>query len=134
MMFRYLKNNKSRKRGIAIELAIFTIMLCFGLSIIILTTSMIQKNNHNKIYAEYTEKLELERIGAEFCSAVKNDNLMYFKWKIEEETSYKYEIVDTTLTLSRVLEDESLEKVFIVELTSVNDGANYEITKWEFVR
>ena len=44
----------------------------------------------------------------------------------------KYDMEQTPF--SRVLEDESLEKVFIVELTSVNDGANYEITKWEFVR
>lgn len=135
MKLKYLKNVNSRRRGIAIELAIFTLMLCFGLSIIILTTSMIQKNNYNRVYSEYTEKLELERIGAEFCSAIKNNDLAYFEFKFEEEVSYNYEISDesniTTLTITDV---ETSEEVFIVELTKVNDGANYEITRWEFVK
>ena len=76
MKLKYLNTKNSRRRGIAIELAIFVIMLCFGLSVIILTTSMIQKNNYNRVVSEYTEDIELNRIGGEFCSAIrKNEDI-----------------------------------------------------------
>lgn len=126
---KYLKTKNSRRRGIAMELAIFVIMLCFGLSIIILTTSMIQKNNYNRVVNEHTLKLELERIGSEFCVAVRNKELEYFEWKVGEETSYTIvvENIDSKTTLTIKDKDSSL---FIVELTK-NDDESYKITKWE---
>ena len=126
---KYLKTKNSRRRGIAMELAIFVIMLCFGLSIIILTTSMIQKNNYNRVVNEHTLKLELERIGSEFCVAVRNKELEYFEWKVGEETSYTIvvENIDSKPTLTIKDKDSSL---LIVELTK-NDDESYKITKWE---
>ena len=126
---KYLKTKNSRRRGIAMELAIFVIMLCFGLSIIILTTSMIQKSNYNRVVNEHTLKLELERIGSEFCVAVRNKELEYFEWKVGEETSYTIvvENIDSKPTLTIKDKDSSL---FIVELTK-NVDESYKITKWE---
>ncbi len=126
---KYLKTKNSRRRGIAMELAIFVIMLCFGLSIIILTTSMIQKNNYNRIVNEHTLKLELERIGSEFCVAVRNEDLEYFQWKIGEETDYTIvvENIDSKRTLTIMDKDSSL---LFVELTKIDDES-YEITNWE---
>ena len=147
MKLKYLNTKNSRRRGIAIELAIFVIMLCFGLSVIILTTSMIQKNNYNRVVSEYTEDIELNRIGGEFCSAIrKNEDIAYFMWKLEAETNYRevgveqtgeikyfYDIDVTSenkkLILSKETEDGS-EVLLEVELTPVA-GNSYKITKWE---
>jgi uncharacterized repeat protein (TIGR02543 family) len=143
-MFKYLKDKKSRRRGVAIELAIFVIMLCFGLSIIIVTTSMIQKNNHNRMVAETTEKLELNRIGAEFCSAIKEDKMPFFEWKLSQETEYlnsdKYVqpvIKDTGDASVKELKIQKKDNagnesdVILWVVMEYVDGA-YKITKWEY--
>ena len=135
---KYLKTKNSRRRGIAMELAIFVIMLCFGLSIIILTTSMIQKNNYNRVVKEHTLKLELERIGSEFCVAVKNKELEYFEWKISQETAYKITISEDTnektITLT-INDEENVSSLFIAVLKEKPETdpekPDYEIIGWE---
>ena len=127
---KYLKTKNCRRRGIAIELAIYVIMLCFGLSIVILTTTMIQKNNYNIIIREYTEKFELERIGSEFCIAVENKEIDYFKWKTGVETSYVIEVVENEVVSTLTIKNsDSSSLLLTVELTKVEE--QYKITKWE---
>lgn len=132
-MIKYLKDKNSRRRGVAIELAIFVIMLCFGLSVILVTTSMIQKNNYNRMVYETTERLDINRIGAEFCSAVKKNDLAYFEWKLQQETEYfdtnKYSCViinsDDVKSLKISTLDE--EVILYVEINNLN-----EIVVWEY--
>ena len=134
-MFKYLRSKKARRRGIAIELAIFVIMLCFGLSVVIVTTSMIQKNNFNRMVAETTEKLDLNRIGAEFCSAVKKNDLAYFEWKLEQETEYlnseKYLFnidVDGSVKSLRI---STIKEEIVLYIEIEAKDSTYEIIKWE---
>jgi hypothetical protein len=127
MMFKYLKTKNSRRRGIALEMAIFVLLLCFGLSILIMTTTMVQKSNYNRIISEQTEKLELERIGAEFCTAVRKDNIDYFEWKVSEETNYKPVCSVFENMQQLIIQGENFK--IIVEVTKVED--DYKITRWE---
>ena len=128
MKFKYLQTKDSRRRGIALEMAIFVLLLCFGLSILILTTSMIQKNNYNRIVSEQTEKLELERIGAEFCKAVVSDNISYFEWKTETETDYEPICSIRENVYQLMIQGENIQIIIEVTLDTEN---NYKITKWE---
>lgn len=139
-MFEYLKNKNSRRRGLAIELAIFVIVLCSALSIITVSISMIHKNNLNSIVQNTSQKLELNRIGAEFCSAVKKDELAFFSWKLSVETEYlnsdKYSCEIKQIENLKSLEisaknNDEYVTILYVELTALENGT-YKISDWRY--
>ena len=129
MKFKYLQTKNSRRRGIALEMAIFVMVLCFGFSILIVTTTMIHKNNYNRIVVEQTEKLELERIGAEFCVAFKNDDIPLFMWKVAQETKEtEYQLVWEESNPNKLIIKGKISELTI-EIEKEEDI--YTITSWE---
>ena len=95
---KYLKDKKSRRRGIAIELAVMLMLVMVASSTIIITTTMIQVNKQKESFSDLTElvndieKIEYDQIGKAFINTV----------CVEIESTHKYD-----LTEENILTEES---------------------------
>lgn len=65
-----MKKKLFDRRGAAIELAMLMIVVCFSLSILILSTSMLLHNKRIRAERRMEQSVALEQIGQEFLSAV----------------------------------------------------------------
>ena len=76
---KYLKDKKSRRRGIAIELAVMLMLVMVASSTIIITTTMIQVNKQKESFSDLTElvndieKIEYDQIGNSFKTIIEEE-------------------------------------------------------------
>ena len=119
---KYLKDKNSRRRGVAIELAIGMLLIMVAMSTIIVTTTMIQiekqKNSVNNLDNLITdiERIEYDQIG------------IYFEQLVNEETktlisndsdSPLNQVSFIYLTEDKTITDENVEKPSEIELDKV---------------
>lgn len=121
---KYLKDKNSRRRGVAIELAIGMLLIMVAMSTIIVTTTMIQiekqKNSVNNLDNLITdiERMEYDQIG------------IYFEELVNEETntlisndsdSPLNQVSFIYLTEDKTITDENVKKPSEIELDKVFD-------------
>lgn len=119
---KYLKDKNSRRRGVAIELAIGMLLIMVAMSTIIVTTTMIQiekqKNSVNNLDNLITdiERIEYDQIG------------IYFEQLVNEETktlisndsdSPLNQVSFIYLTEDKTITDENVKKPSEIELDKV---------------
>lgn len=121
---RYIKPMKRRldknagRRGIGIEMAVLVLLVVFGLSGLLVSTAMLEKNNLDKEKAAVAQRMELDRLAEAFCADPKN-------WDIPEGTPYSANISNDRCTLELMLEEECLLTVVLE-----NDSGVYKVVEW----
>ena len=92
---KYLKDKNSRRRGVAIELAIGMLLIMVAMSTIIVTTTMIQiekqKNSVNNLDNLITdiERMEYDQIGLYFEKIVYEEGCNLDSFKESEDENIK---------------------------------------------
>lgn len=119
---KYLKDKNSRRRGVAIELAIGMLLIMVAMSTIIVTTTMIQiekqKNSVNNLDNLITdiEKIEYDQIGIYFEELVNDETITLISNDSPlNQVSFIYLTEDKTIT------DENVKKPSEIELDKVFD-------------
>jgi len=60
----------AKRRGIAIEMAVVTLLLMFALSTILVTVSLINNGNRKSATADLTDRIFIDSVGESFVDAV----------------------------------------------------------------
>ena len=103
---KYLKDKKSRRRGIAIELAVMLMLVMVASSTIIITTTMIQVNKQKESFSDLTElvndieKIEYDQIGKAFEEEISQLKLS------KEDLSNQYDYNEIVLNIENNLNDK----------------------------
>jgi hypothetical protein len=117
----FLNTENGRRRGLAMELAIGVMVVASALSVLILTTSMLQNSRRLSAKETTQEKITLSEIGESFCYAVSNgDDLVQWAEGIK---GYQASCNEKTLSLY----DDKNELVLTVVLSDEN-----QVTEWTY--
>lgn len=100
-----MRNILKSRRGIAIELAIFVIILTAALSIIILTTAIHESQASKQARSELAESVALAEIGEWALSA--DNGAKNGVYTVERESMGEKEIITVTKDEKTVLEIET---------------------------
>ncbi len=121
-----MKRNKIKnlKKGIAIELAIYVMVIVVGLSALLVSVTIINKNNSVDMAKSVNERVCLDQIGESFVLAVKEEKNLD-EWK-QNVGGYTADINGTQL----VLKDSSGIVKLSVKLENYLNG--YKITEWKY--
>lgn len=110
----------ARRKGAAIEMAIMVMVMCTAMSIVILTTSLLQHSKQAQMKEEMSRYVVLEQIGADFCAAAGREHTWVSKYP-------DYDITINGLEMS-VKKTDSENTLLRVSLE--NDGGVYRILAW----
>lgn len=117
-----LKARHSRRRGIAIELAVSVMLAVTALSVLIVSLSLIQSRNLERTRDRLSERTELDQIGESFCAAAGGGE----SWSLPEDSAYSARTDGLALTVTR-----EGTVVLTVELWERENG-QYVVTKWSY--
>ncbi len=121
----FIKKIISNKRGIAIELAIFVMLVVVSLSALLVSVSLLSKNTTNTFSQNLSARLCLDQIGQSYVSAVKDGEDLE-EWS-QGISGYTVQVSSTELTLV-----DSQGKVKLsVKLENTNPNG-YRITEWKY--
>jgi len=70
-----MKKKLLDRRGVAIELAILMIVICFALSVLVMSTSLLQHEKKLRMENRLKQSIALEQLGQDFLSAVSKGNI-----------------------------------------------------------
>ena len=121
-----MKRNKLKnlKKGIAIELAIYVMVIVVGLSSLLVSVTIFNKNSSVDMKNTVSERLLLDQIGESFVVAVKEEkNLDEWKQNVD---GYTADISGTQLVLKDSLGIVKLS----IKLENYLNG--YKITEWKY--
>ena len=119
---KYLKDKNSRRRGVAIELAIGMLLIMVAMSTIIVTTTMIQiekqKNSVNNLDNLITdiERIEYDQIGIYFEELVNEETKTLIS---NDSDSPLNQVSFIYLTEDKTITDENVKKPSEIELDKV---------------
>ena len=144
--YRCGKNDK--RRGIAVEMAIITLMLMFALSTILVTVSMINNKSKNSSSEKLTDRLNIDSIGESFVNAIANgyDDDALADWAAQYQSEYTAiaSNIDGTATLELFFREISEETdvggnpivteslVLKVTLIQNADKSAYTVSEWAY--
>lgn len=112
----------ARKKGAAIEMAIMVMVITVSMSIIILTTSLLQNSRQARAKEEMRRSLVLEQIGEDFCAAA---GASEHPW-VAKYPDYDIAIDGLDLSVKKIGSESTLLRV-----TLENDGGIYRIVVWD---
>lgn len=116
-----LMNKKRNGRcGMAIELAMFVMVVTFALSILLTTFALMQVDRRNVELSDTKEKIALEQIGEDYLVAVKSGKLSNLS---EDQGDY---IIKTKTSEKLVVCNKTDDEIALT--VEMQDG---KITKWE---
>lgn len=110
----------ARRKGAAIEMAIMVLVFTMAMSIVILTTSLLQHSEQVQLKEEMSRHVVLEQIGEDFCAAAGQEHTWVSKYP-------EYDITINGLEMS-VKKTDSENTLLRVSLE--NDGGAYRILTW----
>lgn len=118
-----MKNLKMRlKKGAAIEMAIMVMVVTVSMSIVILTTALLQHSKQVRANEEMSRRVVLEQIGQDFCDAANtSDHTWVAKYP-------DYDITIDGLNLSVTKKDNESA---LLRVTLENIGGTYRILVWD---
>lgn len=122
-MMRFLKLRKrlTDRKGAAVEMAVLLAVVVFSLSVLLLTTSLLQHSTQLRARESMDRSMVLEQIGADFCAAAGQTEHVW----IDRYPDYTITVADLTMT---VTEKDSDEVLLVVALAQ--NGDQYTITRW----
>ena len=116
---------KNLKKGIAIELAIYVMVIVVGLSSLLVSVTIFNKNNSVDMKKTVSERILLDQIGESFVVAVKEEkNLDEWKQNVD---GYSADIISGT---QMVLKDSLGIVKLSIKLENYLGG--YKITEWKY--
>lgn len=115
--------NRNRRKGAAIELAVTLLVVTFSLSTLILTTSFLVHRRQTVAEEEMNNRIVFEQIGEDFIKGVKTG--AGTGWT-NNYPDYDITVDQLKLSVKEAGEDEIL---FDAELEDNGDGT-YSIIKW----
>lgn len=113
------KANPARRRGIGIELALLALVVIFGMSALLVSTAMLEKNQLQQEKSAMAQRMELDRLAEEFCACTDKVN-----WQ-PTESVYTASVSSDGCTLLLMLGDTPLLTVVL----SYHNGT-YTVTQW----
>ncbi|MBE7081883.1 MAG: hypothetical protein E7372_04925 [Clostridiales bacterium] len=122
-----MKRNKLKnlKKGIAIELAIYVMVIVVGLSSLLVSVTIFNKNSSVDMKNTVSERLLLDQIGQSYVVAVKEEkNLDEWKQNVD---GYTADIISET---QMVLKDSLGIVRLSVKLENYLGG--YKIAEWKY--
>ena len=127
-MKRKIINLLRNKRGMAIELAIFVMLVVVSLSALLVTVSVLNRTATESLATKIDQRIYLDQIGESFVVAVKtNQNLDSWADGITDYSATTESLGDaTTLSLTDSLGNVKLSVI----LESCPNG--YKITQWKY--
>ena len=124
-MKKILSNTKRYKRGIALELTIFVMLLVFLLSTLLVSVNFSNKTTSQKINNNVVEKLQLDQIGESYISVVSN-NQNLDAWQLSI-TNYKVSLA-TNSQLTLVDNNNNVK----LSIKLVNYLSGYKVAEWKY--
>ena len=113
---------KRLKKGAAIEMAIMVMVVTVSMSIVILTTALLQHNKQLRAKEEMGRSVVLEQIGQDFCAAAGDANHLW----VAKYPDYEITIDGLHLSAKKVGGETTLLRVSLE-----NDGGIYRILIWD---
>lgn len=120
MLFARLRKRCVDRKGAAIEMAILVLVVTFSLSILVLTTAMLQHSRKNRAEENMAQSIVLEQIGERFCASAGGEHTWIAQYP-------DYEI--TVHGLSMSVKKKGSENVLLTVALSY-DGSQYTISQW----
>ena len=117
-----VKINSDKRRGAVIELVLFIMTVIFLMSALLTSMSVIAHNHKVRAMKTLTQQMEYDA-AMESCLAYLSQGGNVSEWK--EESSYKAEMSETTVTLTK-----DGKVVLTVELRWTDN--TYTIISWEY--
>lgn len=122
MAFLLRQKRMASRKGAAVELAIMVMVLTVSLSIILLTTSLLQHSKQLRLLEEMERSMVLEQIGEDFIAAA---NEPEHNW-IAGYPDYEITINGLEMSVKKKNSDRTLLRVCLE-----NDAGAYRITVWQ---
>lgn len=122
-MFKKLKDN----RGVALEMAIFMILIMYSLCTIIYIACLKEKIRDNVQNYNMSVPYAIEQVGENFYNYCLNDNAENFSYDKGDYMAIT-DLTDIETLKCSVYNKNSNEEILIV----IVNGNTYEITKWYF--
>lgn len=119
---KYLRNIKTDRKGIAIEMALLVMMVLFSFSILITTTSLLHHNKKTTSQRELENTVAVEQIASSFCKAVQGDDTGW----TSRYPDYDIDVQGLTLTVKKKDSEDLL-----LTMTLVEEAGTYRITSWQ---
>lgn len=119
-----IKKLLRQKKGLAIELAVYVMMVVVGLSMLLVSISILNKSSLDGLSNKVNERLCLDQIGESFVTAVKESQDLDL-WK-DSVTDYTATVSGTELILVDSLDNVKLS------IKLENNGSGYKITEWKY--
>lgn len=127
MTMKQLHTPSNRRRGMAIELAITVLMIVFALGTVLVTTALMQNNNRNQLRNTAEQSFALDRLGEQFCIAVKNgEDLTAWAQSVEEFTATVQQDAENTQLLLQ--QDENT----VLRVVLQSENGQHTVTAWEY--
>lgn len=117
-MKRRSDKNKGR-RGLGIELALLVLMVVFGLSALLVSTALLEKDNLDRDKAALAQRMELDKLAEDFCASADKVN-----WQ-PSDSIYSASVTNDGCTMELMLEDECLLTVVLEKSADV-----YKVVQW----
>ncbi len=112
----------ARKKGAAIEMAIMVMVVTVSMSIVILTTSLLQHSKQLRAKEEMGRSVVLEQIGQDFCDAAGSSEHLW----VAKYPDYDITIDGLDLSVKKIGGESTLLRV-----TLENIGGTYRILTWD---
>lgn len=148
---KYLKDKNTRRRGVAMEMAIMVLLVLTLLSTITVSAATILINKQSSAQKEFTEKIDrydYDTIGEQFFNLVSNGKTedeikneltvpsgltAVITLNTENETTLYELLIQFNLNEGREVEP-NMETLFsvIVEKTQISEKIIYTIKSWEY--
>ena len=120
----FLKKICKDRRGMAMEMAMLVMVVTFALGTLMVTVALMQNTSVSAIQKDFNEKLELERIGENFCKQVATGNIN------AAGLSDIYDVSIDEEELILVAKKKDSGDIAMTVDIDVKDNT-YEIVKWE---
>lgn len=130
----YLNTKQKRRRGVAMELAIAVVLILSALSVLLVSTALLQSSRARINQKTLESEVRLCEIGEDFCVAVAaGEELAVWQQSVTDYRAATATATDahgsTEVTLSLYDSEEVL--VLSVRLTAA-PAAPYTITEWTY--
>lgn len=125
-----MKNRKNTKKGAAMEMALLVMFVVFGLSILIVSSSMIHANRKNEAENSTAFHLEMDTVGEYVCQYLTEHGILpeeYGEYRVERDDAAP---TDTCGILVHH-EDDPQTTLLHIELKDNGDGT-YTVLTWEY--
>ncbi|MBO4861134.1 MAG: hypothetical protein J5530_06280 [Clostridia bacterium] len=110
------------KKGIAIETAVFMMIIIFALCTLIVTITLYSRQHSIKANNDFINRVNLDKVGEKFIAALRNNDADSFAF------DGKYSIIsDGNERILTVYDDNG--KV-VLNVVAEPDGGNYIIKRW----